>query len=151
MSKRKKILVALFAVILGAQFVPLPRDNPPIRRDIEAPANIKTLLHAACYDCHSNETKWPWYAWVAPASWLLVYDIQEGREHLNFSEWDLLTDVKDLAHKYEEIAEEVEEGEMPLAIYPPLHPEARLTPSQRQTIVAWAEAMHDATLAPSVP
>src|ERR1044072_7099855 len=70
-----------------AQFARIDRTNPPVETDVPAPANVKNALRTACYDWHSNETVWPWYSHVAPVSWLLAYDVVEGREELNFSTW----------------------------------------------------------------
>lgn len=136
----KKLTIGIAVAVVVAQLIPLPRTNPPVSADVGAPAEVARVLKTACYDCHSNETTWPWYAWVAPASWLVVYDVHEGRDHLNFSEWDKLTPDR-RRHKFEEIAEEVEEGEMPPAIYFPMHPEADLDAAQRQAVVAWAKRM----------
>ena len=115
MKRWVKWFVAV-AVVLGAaiQFVPVARTNPPVTGDIPAPPEIKTLLRNACYDCHSHETVWPWYSRVAPVSWLVAHDVEEGREHLNFSAW---TDYKPLKQSVllAGAAEEIEEGEMPLA------------------------------------
>jgi hypothetical protein len=84
------------------------------------------ILRRACFDCHSNETVWPWYAYVAPVSWLVASDVEEGREELNFSQWDAYNADRQ-AHKIKECGEEVAEGEMPLWFYVPAHPEARLS------------------------
>jgi hypothetical protein len=96
------------------------------------------VLERSCYDCHSNETQWPWYSQVAPVSWLVHHDVVEGREHLNFSEWNQLSpDKRD--HKLEEIEELVSEGDMPLAYYLPLHPAARLSEADKQAVVSWSK------------
>ena len=128
-------------VIFGAaiQFVPVARTNPPVTGDIPAPPEIKTLLRNACYDCHSHETVWPWYSRVAPASWLVAHDVEEGREHLNFSTW---TDYKPLKRSVllADAAEEIDEGEMPLAPYVWMHPNARLTDEQKEQLTAWMTA-----------
>jgi hypothetical protein len=132
-------------VILLAQFIRPDRTNPPVeppktvQAHLTVPGDVQQLLVDACYDCHSHETQWPWYANVAPMSWLVVKDVNEGRRHLNFSIWgDYPASRAD--HKLEEVIEMVESGEMPLAIYVPLHPEADLSEQQRQTIVDWAKA-----------
>lgn len=137
------IRIVLIVIIL-AQFVRPDRTNPPVdsAKAVEAqltvPADVEQLLTNACYDCHSHETRWPWYAHVAPTSWLVVKDVNEGRRHLNFSTWaDYPPDRAD--HKLEEVVEMVESGEMPLGVYVPLHPEADLSDAERQTIVDWAK------------
>ncbi|RKZ13708.1 hypothetical protein DRQ53_12940 [bacterium] len=139
----KLALRILAIVFLLAQFVRPERTNPPVNPELvlqahlDVPAQVDALLRVACYDCHSNETQWPWYASVAPASWLCVRDTNGGRRHLNFSEWGNYPASK-VEHKLEEIAEYVESGEMPLNVYMPLHPEARLTEEERRVLVEWA-------------
>lgn len=128
---------AVLALFLVAQLVPVERSNPPVTQRLEAPPEVDGLLRRACMDCHSNETVWPWYSRVAPVSWLVARDVREGREHLNLSAWDRY-DAGEQAEKLEEMAEEVEEGKMPMKIYLPLHPEARLTEQERALLVRWA-------------
>jgi hypothetical protein len=123
--------IALVVLLLGAQAVPYGRDtkNPPV---VEEPAwdseETRALARRACFDCHSNETTWPWYSHVAPISWLVYRDVEHAREHLNFSECN--KEWKDA----DEAAEEVTEGEMPLQGYLLLHPEARLSPAERKAL-----------------
>lgn len=127
------VLVAGAALLVLIQLVPFGRDhtNPPVAAE---PAwdsqETRALFMRACADCHSNETKWPWYTNVAPASWLVQKDVNEGREHLNVSNWGLQKNEGD------EAAETVREGEMPLWFYVPLHPEANLTPAEREQLIA---------------
>jgi hypothetical protein len=136
---RRRILLGLFVALVLAQLVPVARTNPPATDEIAAPLEIDGLLQRACYDCHSNETRWPWYAWIAPASWLVAWDVNEGRRHLNFSAWDAY-EPKKRAHKLEEIVEMVEQDAMPLWYYRPLHADAVLSDAERRQLVAWAEA-----------
>ncbi len=103
-------------------------------------AEVATLIRNACYDCHSMETKYPWYTYVTPLSWWVFDHVEHGREELNFSEWAGMS-IKRKNHKLEEISEETLEGEMPLESYTPLHPEAQLTDEQRQLISDWALSM----------
>ncbi len=106
--------IALVALAIVIQFVPYGRDhtNPPVRGEPswDSP-ETRALVERACFACHSNETDWPWYSHVAPASWLVQRDVMGGREALNFSEWPQTGD------EASEAAEAVEEGEMPMAIY----------------------------------
>ena len=122
--------IALFAAI---QLVPYGRDhaNPPVTQAATfGPGAGRDLARGACMDCHSNETVWPWYSNVAPMSWLVQRDVEQGREALNFSEWDRPQEgTKDLI-------EIVEDGDMPPANYELLHPDARLTDEQRATLIA---------------
>jgi hypothetical protein len=129
----KWLALSVFALFAAAQLVPYggPHDNP--RTVAEPPwssAADRALAQRACFDCHSNETRWPWYSYVAPASWLVAYDVNEGRERLNFSDWVEGT------HDADEASEEVLEGEMPPRIYTVLHPEAVLTPAERRELAA---------------
>src|SRR5262245_24374433 len=81
------VLVVITAMV-AAQFVPATLTNPPVQGSLQAPLPISVTLRRACYDCHSNETRWPWYSRVAPVSWLVVRDVNLGREEINFSEWE---------------------------------------------------------------
>lgn len=139
MPKRTPLIVV--AAILALQFFPLDRSNPPVGREVDAPPEVKAVLERACYDCHSHQTEWPWYAWVAPISFLVVHDVQEAREHLNFSDWGRYSPEK-AKKKIDEILEEVEEGEMPLFYYLPLHPEAELTAEDRLAIEEWVTSVN---------
>lgn len=102
------------------------------------PLEVKTILEQSCYDCHSNNTVYPWYNNVAPISFWLADHIKHGKGHLNFSEWDGYDDKKK-DHKLEEVEEMISEGEMPLNEYTWTHEEARLTEAQRTAIVDWAK------------
>ena len=132
----RRFLVALAVVLLLLQLVPVERTNPPVTEEIGAPREVLAILRRSCYDCHSNETRWPWYARVAPAKFLLVRDVEEAREHLNFSRWDSYA-ADERAHLLEELWEEVEAGEMPLWFYVPLHPEAKLSEADLATLRTW--------------
>jgi len=130
------LLILAAIVLVAGQAIRPDRTNPPVTGDIDAPPEIAGPLKVACYNCHSNETVWPWYSQVAPASWLLASDVNEGREELNFSEWNLLPAGKQ-AKKFKKAAEEIEEGEMPPWYYLPAHPEARLPDADKAALVAW--------------
>jgi hypothetical protein len=129
----------LVALILVAQAIRIDKLNPPVLSEIQADPAVQPILRRACYNCHSNETVWPWYSNVAPASWLVASDVREGRSHVNFSEWGAYgSDVQ--SHKLVDIAEEVQDGEMPLWYYTLAHTEARLSPEERGRIRDWAKA-----------
>ncbi len=91
----------------------------------------RELAQRACFDCHSNETVWPWYSNVAPISWLVQHDTEEGREHLNFSTWN----TGGQGREPEEAIEVIAEGEMPMPVYLIAHAEARLTPAEKQALM----------------
>jgi hypothetical protein len=142
MKNRRRIagvvVVALAAVLLAAQFVPVDRENPPVLHEVDAPPEVAAVLRAACYDCHSRETRRPWYSRVAPVSWFVAHHVEEGRGELDFSDWPAV-DFTAQDELLRDIAEEVGEGKMPLASYRWGHPEARLTAEQRETVVRWAK------------
>ncbi len=134
----KKVLVGLVVLFVGMQLVRPDRVNPPVTGEVQTTPEVKALLKRACYDCHSNETVWPWYSNVAPISWVVAHDVDEGRRELNFSEWASY-EPKRQAHKLEETEEMVEKGEMPLGIYVVLHAEAKLTEAEKKTLIDWAK------------
>jgi hypothetical protein len=132
------LLIGLGLVVLGVaiflliQLIPYGRDhtNPPVLQEPQWDSpQTRLLVQRACFDCHSNETVWPWYSNIAPVSWLVQRDTQEGREKLNFSEWGRGEQETD------EIFEVVKEGEMPLPVYLITHPEARLNAQEEQALL----------------
>jgi hypothetical protein len=137
----KRILVyvlgALALVFVAIQIVPVERTNPPVQTEVSAPPEVMRVLEKSCYDCHSHETVWPWYSRVAPVAWWVAHDVAEGREHLNFSTWNVY-DERERAHNLEEIVEEVEAGKMPLPKYLRQHPDARVTPEELAILREWA-------------
>lgn len=141
----KNILLGLLGILVVLQFFQIDKTNPtaPDSEDLlsvtNPPEEVAVLLKTVCYDCHSYQTKYPWYAYVQPLGWWLQDHIEEGREHLNFSKWTSYPPEK-AAHKMEEGYEEVGEGEMPLNSYTWAHAEARLSQEQRDRMVAWFQA-----------
>ncbi len=134
-SKRQKgkavkysllIIVILFVLI---QFIPVDRTNPPVVKEPNWDSP-KTRAYAvrACFDCHSNETKWPAYSYVAPVSWFVADDVEEGRKHFNMSDWK--------PGKGDEAAKEVRKGAMPMWQYTLMHSEARLTDAEKKEFIA---------------
>lgn len=144
----KRIALGLVAVFVVIQLIRPAKTNPPVTGEIDAPPEVAALLRRACYDCHSNETKWPWYAQVAPASFLLISHVNDGRKHLNFSEWKGYEAGKQLK-RMKDLVEEVESGDMPMPPYVLLHAEAKLTEAEKATLLAWAKG--PAPAAPAAP
>jgi len=134
----KRALVVLLVVMVGIQFVPTNRDNPPVASEITASGPVKAVLERCCYDCHSNETSWPWYSHVAPFSWLIEDHVEVGRKQLNFSTWGSLT-RKQQKKMMEEILEEAGEGEMPPWDYTLLHGDAAPTEGDVNVLRKWVE------------
>jgi hypothetical protein len=139
---RKIILGVIFIGLVGfvalqfvGNFVPaFARTNPPVTYQIQwNSSETESLMRTACYDCHSNETVWPWYSSIAPVSWLVARDVNEGREVLNFSTGEGELEGEDMVN-------EILEGEMPPNIYLTMHPAANLTEDQRTQLIAGIEA-----------
>lgn len=126
-----RVLGGLLGLFIVMQLVPYGRDhtNPPVKAE---PAwtspEVRALAVRACFDCHSNESKWPWYSNVAPVSWVVAHHVDEGRRELNFSEWD-----RTQRHA-KDAAEELREGEMPMPPYLLMHAEAKLTDAEKKQL-----------------
>ena len=131
-------LAILLLAFVAIQFVPYGRGaekNPPVRQEPKWDSpRTRDLAVRACFDCHSNETKWPWYSHVAPASWLVWWDVVEGRKHLNFSEFDRKQKHAD------EASTMIMSDEMPLWYYLPLHAEAKLTEEEKLALIDGLDA-----------
>jgi len=142
--KKKIIWAVLLLIIIVPQFIPVekPQNNDDVSNDLieanEIPKNITKILKTSCYDCHSNQTVYPWYSYIAPVSWLVIRDVKEGRKELNFSDWETI-DKMGKAKLLDDIAEEVEDEEMPMPIYFITHSNAKMSDTDRKEIVSWAE------------
>lgn len=127
----KRLFLLAVALFLAMQLVPYGRERDTrleiVEPDWDSP-RTRELARRACFDCHSNQTVWPWYSWLAPASWLVQWDVDEGREHLNFSEFD-----RRQRHA-EDCSEELLSGAMPPWQYLPLHPEAELSAEEKREL-----------------
>jgi hypothetical protein len=135
----KKPLVSGFVGVLAVfgliQLFPVSRTNPPIVNEpVWDSPQTRTLAEKACFTCHSNETQWPWYAQIAPVSWLTAHDVTDGREHLNFSDWN--------QHHASagEIKEVINEGEMPPWYYTLMHSDAKLSDQEKAELIAGLQA-----------
>ncbi len=134
----KRLVGTVFAVAIGGfvliQLIPYGRnhDNPPVLSEPnwDSP-ETRALAERACFACHSNETVWPWYSNVAPVSWLVQHDTDEGRQHLNFSEWN----QGGKGREPFEMVETIDNGSMPMPIFLVTHPEARLTAAEKEALM----------------
>lgn len=141
----KWTLVALGVPFLLIQFARPERANPPFdptwsfEAREQPPAEVRAILDRSCKDCHSNETRWPWYSNVAPVSWLVADDVHDGRRQLNFSEWASYT-PDEVSARLTYMAFTVREHEMPKASYRRIHPEARLSDADVETLCRWVES-----------
>jgi len=151
MKIAKYIIYVLLAILIIIQFIPstLPENSSDVSNDIlvteNAPEEVSEILHKACYDCHSSQTTYPWYSHVAPVSWLISSDTRKGREELNFSEWAELS-KRSKIKILNEMAEEVEERNMPLKIYTVIHRDAVLSDSEIASISNWTKSVSDKIL-----
>lgn len=144
MKKGKLIAGILLLIFAGIQlFRPAKNlgndQTADISRVIPTPDSIHALLQAACYDCHSNYTHYPWYAEIQPVSWWLANHVNEGKRELNFHEYGKYTPKRQL-HKLKEMKEQITEGEMPLSSYTLIHKEAIWTPAQQQAVITWIDS-----------
>lgn len=141
----KAVSMGLLAIFAGMQCI-RPEKNEGVAGQAQsdlfarhnAPPDIRKLMENACYDCHSNRTRYPWYAEVQPGGWLLAKHVRDGKRLVNFSEFGELSPTR-AKRQLEACIDEIEEGEMPLESYTWIHHEARLTEDQVRAIVAWME------------
>lgn len=140
----KKIILFFLLLLVIAQFFG-PEKNEGNVTSLDAfftetnpPEDLKLILTQACFDCHSDVTKYPWYSNITPVNYWMAHHVDEGKEELNFSKWNSYS-VKRKDHKLEETLEMIEKGEMPLKSYTLAHNEAVLTDTQKQIIINWVE------------
>lgn len=143
---KRKILLVLLAVLVIIQFI-RPGKNQSVSKsatDITVqyavPASVQTIIDKACADCHSNNTRYPWYNNIQPVGWWLAKHVNDGKKELNFADFASYTPKKQ-HHKLEEIIETVKEGEMPLDSYTWIHKEAVLTEQEKLAISQWADSL----------
>jgi len=141
----KKIIIGILALLVLIQFVPneLPEVKLDNKNDLlannEFPAEIENQIRSSCYDCHSNETVYPWYSYVAPISFLVKRDTKEGRKELNFSDWESLN-KKEKAKHLSDVIDEIDDGEMPFPPYLITHSDARMNDKTKQALMKWADS-----------
>lgn len=146
----RRIGLLLLAVLVIIQFFQTEKNSNPteeaVAHDISTkyavPGNVQEILHTSCYDCHSNNTSYPWYDNIQPVSWWLHHHIEEGKRELNFNEFSTYT-IRRQYKKLEEIIEQVKEDEMPLSSYTLIHKDAFLSKENKLAISAWANAVMD--------
>lgn len=148
MSLVKKISLAILIVLIAIQFIQPARNRSGqlLTTDMatmyKIPDSVQAVLKAACYDCHSNNTNYPWYTYVQPVGWMLANHIKNGKKELNFSEFGSYS-VRRQRSKLKSIATQVNDGDMPLNSYTIMHKNARLTSEQKQLIINWAQKTKD--------
>jgi len=144
----KRVLLAFFVLLIIAQFFRSEKNlgvtggpnDLTVKYAVAGP--VKDLLQRACYDCHSNRTRYPWYSEIQPVGWWLSKHVTEGKENLNFSEFGAYP-TKRMVTRLEQISEDVSEKAMPLPSYTWAHRDARLTADEIKLLTDWAESLHD--------
>ncbi|MEH6406301.1 MAG: heme-binding domain-containing protein [Leeuwenhoekiella sp.] len=140
----KRFLILALIALVGIQFIRPEKNNEgyeslkPYITETKPTKAVQQTLQTACYDCHSNQTEYPWYAQVAPVSFFLASHIKDGKRHLNFSDWDKY-DAKRKDKKLSDIIEQVEAGEMPLSSYTLIHKDAVLSTQETEALLTWAK------------
>lgn len=148
MSRSKKILIGILIVLIAIQFIQPARNKngqvlpTAISKMYSLPENVQATLKIACYDCHSNNTQYPWYANVQPVRSMLDWHIKEGKEELNFSEFGSYSHRRQI-NKLKAIANSIDDGSMPLSSYTLIHKNARLSPAEKISIINWARKTAD--------
>jgi len=143
---KKKLFFVLVLLLVVIQFIQPDKNisNTPSKNAItakyEVPENVASILKTSCYDCHSNNTVYPWYSNIQPGAWFMANHVNEGKRELNFDEF-LTYPARKAAHKLEEVAEVVERHEMPLSSYTLIHTNAKLNDEQINVLKDWALAL----------
>jgi hypothetical protein len=142
------IFVLVILILVGLQLVHTPRNESTHHSKYDlfakypAPAAIEGALRESCYDCHSDNTRYPWYDTIQPVAWWVGRHVEEGRDHLDFSEFGRYS-TKQAARKLSEAYDEIDDDTMPLKSYRLLHPKSRLSPQIKKQVLAWLEATQD--------
>lgn len=138
----KKLALVFAVIFVVIQLIPVDRTNPIGHENLEliAPDEVIQIMKRSCFDCYSNHTEWPFYAYVAPVSWLITEHVNHGREHLNFCEWEGLPSDKKI-EKTEEIWKEVSNEGMPIRSYRMVHPGSGLDERQKRLIREWSMSL----------
>ncbi|MEY8021324.1 heme-binding domain-containing protein [Muriicola sp. SD30] len=138
----------LLVALVGIQFVPTEHNKSDVvpKTDFmvvnEVPKNIENIIKTSCYDCHSNNTDYPWYNRVQPVAWFLEGHIENGKEELNFNEWDTYSGRRKKS-KLRSIISQIKEDEMPLASYTLIHRDAKLSDTEKKTVLDWVSKLKD--------
>ncbi len=148
MKRFKKIILTLLVILIAIQFIqPALNQNgqvmpTDIEKTVPVPANVSGILKTSCYDCHSNNTHYPWYSFIQPGAWLMASHIKNGKAMLNFSQFGELSNRKQQS-KLQGIINQVKDGEMPISSYTLIHRNAVLTAAQKTILINWAASAKD--------
>jgi hypothetical protein len=143
-ARVRKVVLALVVILAAMQIFQPRRTNPPVlpSRSISAhvalPQDVYSSLLRGCGDCHSDQTRWPWYSKIAPLSWVLTDDVNQGRRQMNFEDWEAQKSPKEANDHLGDICKEIQRNGMPPFSYRLLHPESKLKPEEVSSICAWS-------------
>ena len=144
----KKVLILLLIVFVGIQFVPTNRNqsteilDTDFSKTFEVPQDVQQLLETSCYDCHSNNTNYPWYNKIQPVSWFLEHHIEEGKEELNFSDFGSYSGRKQKS-KLKSVISQIEDDKMPMPSYTFMHADAKLSEADKKLLINWVTNLRD--------
>ena len=145
-ARVKKVLIALGVFLVVIQIFQPRRTNPPVAPSkslaahVSVPGDVYSTLIQSCGDCHSNQTHWPWYSHVAPLSWVIIDDVNEGRRHMNFEDWEAMESPKQANDRLVEICKEITQNGMPPFSYRLAHGDLRLKKKEISSICSWSQA-----------
>jgi hypothetical protein len=148
---KRKILLVIVIILVAIQFIRPSRNVAPegavqandINKTVAVPADVQKILEVSCYDCHSNNTHYPWYTNIQPVGWWMQNHVNEGKHRLNFNEFTTYNE-KQKDRKMKGVAESVENGSMPLPSYLIIHKDAKLSDDQKKRLIQWAESLSGA-------
>ena len=141
----KWIAVGSVALLILIQVIQPGRTNPPVvasrslQAHVDVPPEVRTVLKRSCYDCHSSETVWPWYSYVAPVSWYIAHDVNVGRSHVNFQDWEAQVNEKEGKEHLGLTCKLIREGTMPPADYRVMHKGSDVSPEETNAVCAWSQ------------
>ncbi len=144
-ARVKKVILGLCAFFIFIQFVQPKRTNPPVipskalAAHVSIPKEVQSDLMRSCGDCHSNQTLWPWYSHIAPLSWMIVDDVNQGRRHMNFQDWEAQESPKQASQHLADICKLARENGMPPFTYRIFHKNVRLTPPELSSVCSWSQ------------
>jgi heme-binding protein len=141
----KSIVIGVVVILALIQLIPPSRTNPPVvasrslATHMDVPPDVQAVYKRACYDCHSSETVWPWYSHVAPVSWYVAHDVNVGRSHVNFQDWEAQENQKEALEHLGLTCKLMQEGKMPPADYLLMHQNAKVSQADISTVCAWTQ------------
>jgi|SRR5579863_4993826 len=153
-ARVKTVILALTVFLIVIQIFQPRRTNPPVvpsrslAAHVQIPEDVHSALMRACGDCHSNQTRWPWYSHIGPLSWVITDDVNEGRRHMNFEDWEALESRKEANDRLIDICKEVRQKGMPPFSYRLVHRNLRLKPQEISSLCSWSQSFRISSTGP---